>query len=450
MSRWHYGHGGPRLARTVAAASALALMATVLLGTAPSTFAGVSSSYPYGVNMNRIVYADGSSIGFVNTDGTDPSTIPAFPRSFAGGYQVINPQLSPNGSTVVFDYQPPIGVFSGCSNGIATINVNGSGFTNVATPLGTGCVDSPAWSPDGTKIAYDAYGTAASSSDAGLWVQNLDGSGAIHLASAIAGPPTWSPDASEIAFTQNNQLYTVSSSGGIAQFRASVESTNSLQQPEWSPNGLTIEFQNVAHNLATTAVMALNVLTGAVSTLFTQPHSGTALTWGPDSAHLLGTGSTQLGTMTVVNLLGHVTQSTGITGENPSWIRVQGTPGLGSPVVDMNATPTGSGYQMTTTDGGMLSYGQSMFYGSMGGMPLNRPIVGMASTPDGRGYWEVASDGGIFSFGDAQFYGSTGNIALNKPIVGMASTPDGRGYWMVASDGGIFSFGDAQFYGSKV
>ena len=76
------------------------------------------------------------------------------------------------------------------------------------------------------------------------------------------------------------------------------------------------------------------------------------------------------------------------------------------------------------------------------------PIVGMAATPDGRGYWLVASDGGIFSFGDAGFYGSIGGHALNQPIVGMAATPDGRGYWLVASDGGIFSFGDAGFYGS--
>ena len=72
----------------------------------------------------------------------------------------------------------------------------------------------------------------------------------------------------------------------------------------------------------------------------------------------------------------------------------------------------------------------------------------MAATADHEGYWLVASDGGIFSFGDAKFHGSMGGRRLNKPIVGMAATPDGGGYWLVASDGGIFSFGDAQFHGS--
>jgi 3D (Asp-Asp-Asp) domain-containing protein len=76
------------------------------------------------------------------------------------------------------------------------------------------------------------------------------------------------------------------------------------------------------------------------------------------------------------------------------------------------------------------------------------PLTGMASTPDGQGYWLVAADGGIFTFGDAGFFGSLGGSALNQPIVGMASTPDGRGYWLVAADGGIFTYGDANFFGS--
>jgi hypothetical protein len=46
----------------------------------------------------------------------------------------------------------------------------------------------------------------------------------------------------------------------------------------------------------------------------------------------------------------------------------------------------------------------------------------MAATPTGAGYWLVASDGGIFSFGDAAFMGSTGSVPLKRPIVGMSPT----------------------------
>jgi hypothetical protein len=106
------------------------------------------------------------------------------------------------------------------------------------------------------------------------------------------------------------------------------------------------------------------------------------------------------------------------------------------------------GYWTVASDGGVFSFGDAKFHGSMGDKALNKPVVGMAATPDEDGYWLVASDGGVFSFGDAKFHGSTGNIALNKPVVGMAATPDGGGYWLVASDGGVFSFGDAVFFGS--
>ncbi len=45
----------------------------------------------------------------------------------------------------------------------------------------------------------------------------------------------------------------------------------------------------------------------------------------------------------------------------------------------------------------------------------------MTPTFDGNGYWLVASDGGIFSFGDALFVGSAGALPLNKPVVATTS-----------------------------
>ena len=121
---------------------------------------------------------------------------------------------------------------------------------------------------------------------------------------------------------------------------------------------------------------------------------------------------------------------------------------LNQPVVGIAATPDGKGYWEVASDGGIFSFGDATFYGSMGGVPLNQPIVGIATTTDGRGYWEVASDGGVFAFGDAVFAGSSGVHPVNQPIVGVARTPTGDGYWNVASDGGVFAFGAATYHGS--
>jgi hypothetical protein len=61
------------------------------------------------------------------------------------------------------------------------------------------------------------------------------------------------------------------------------------------------------------------------------------------------------------------------------------------------------------------------FYGSTGGHPLSKPVVGIAPSPTGFGYWLVASDGGVFAFGDAGFYGSIAGAVLTGPIVGSSS-----------------------------
>ena len=121
---------------------------------------------------------------------------------------------------------------------------------------------------------------------------------------------------------------------------------------------------------------------------------------------------------------------------------------LNAPVVGMVSTPDGKGYGLVASDGGVFSFGDATYYDSMGGKAIPGPVVGMVSTSDGQGYWLVDSAGNLYSFGDAGSYGSMAGKQLSKPIVGMVRTPDGKGYWLVASDGGVFSFGDATYYGS--
>ena len=44
-----------------------------------------------------------------------------------------------------------------------------------------------------------------------------------------------------------------------------------------------------------------------------------------------------------------------------------------------------------------------------------RRSSGMAATPDGGGYWLVARDGGVFTFGDARYFGSLGGTPAARP-----------------------------------
>ena len=199
---------------------------------------------------------------------------------------------------------------------------------------------------------------------------------------------------------------------------------------------------------------------------------------------------------------------------------------MGYRFVSVCGSAPAAGPQVTATYG----FGDAPIPGPA--VTSNGPLVA-AAMPDGGGYWEVASDGGIFSFGDAAFHGSMGGTPLNaahrghggqcptaaatgrwrptagsspsamprstapwaarrstrpswawrqcptaaatgrwRPTAGSSpsATPrstapwaarrstspswawrpsaDGGGYWEVASDGGIFGFGDAAFHGS--
>ena len=112
----------------------------------------------------------------------------------------------------------------------------------------------------------------------------------------------------------------------------------------------------------------------------------------------------------------------------------------------MASTSDGRGYWLAGSDGGVFTFGNATFDGSMGGKHLNAPIVAMDAAASG--YRLVASDGGVFAFGGASFYGSMGGKHLNAAGCCERYNPNGRGYWLIGSDGGVFAFGDAHYFGS--
>ena len=96
------------------------------------------------------------------------------------------------------------------------------------------------------------------------------------------------------------------------------------------------------------------------------------------------------------------------------------------PAKSMTPTPDGRGYWLVASDGGIFTFGDAGFFGSMGGEVLGAPVVGIMAASGGTGYREVASDGGVFGHGIAPFFGSMGGQTLNAPIVGIAGTPADR------------------------
>lgn len=110
------------------------------------------------------------------------------------------------------------------------------------------------------------------------------------------------------------------------------------------------------------------------------------------------------------------------------------------PTVDMASSPSGNGYYVVNSGGGLTVKGDAAFYGSTAGLSLNQPIVAMAVLPSGTGYWLMAKDTGIFAYGAAPFFGAATGEGEAVDIV---ATPTGNGYWIVMADGRVFHRGGA-------
>jgi lysophospholipase L1-like esterase len=155
---------------------------------------------------------------------------------------------------------------------IFTMNPDGS---EVSEALTSGSSSFPAWSPDGTKIAY-AYGGH-------LHVMNANGSSDHQVGSDTnVGHITWSPDESTIAYT----LY-ISSTDSINKISASASSgtagtvltertteyiegypyASNDETPAWSPDGTKIAFLSNRDTYGHYDLFTMNTSGGALKDL---------------------------------------------------------------------------------------------------------------------------------------------------------------------------------------
>ena len=176
-----------------------------------------------------------SHIYLVNADGTGKTKLTK------GDVQDSKPSWSPDGSRIAFGRysgtaRDPDGNFENATSHILVASTDRTSLT--ALTVGGGWHSSPAWSPDGGRIAYVSEGA--------IWLVNHDGMNAERaIGGAFSGGGlSWSPDGHRVAFTSGDWE---EASIIIADLKgANEEAITQLDgfsgQPKWSPDGDRIAF----------------------------------------------------------------------------------------------------------------------------------------------------------------------------------------------------------------
>ncbi len=189
-----------------------------------------------------------------NPDGSGRTTLTP------GTFQPSMPAWSPDGTRIAFNSGP------GASD-IYVMNDNGSGVTNL-----TNTAESEAnasWSVTG-KIAYERA--------AQIWVMNADGSGQAQF-SGITQPsptgPAWSPEGMKLAFSSGGEIWVINANGTNELRLTTTASTDT--DPAWSPDGLKIAFAKSGSGVSVINADGSNELLLS---------GGVAPAWSPDGTKI--------------------------------------------------------------------------------------------------------------------------------------------------------------------
>jgi TolB protein len=228
------------MSRTVAAlmavGGALALAAPAARATVP------------GANGRIAFTRTGAGIVSMAPDGSRPAPLLSGPRAAWSA----DPAWSPDGSLMAYTGTER-------TEWVWLMNADGSAPRALAEGF------QPAWSPDGRRLAF-ARVLVRRHPRTDVWVMNADGTGA----RSLTGPgkpagstwkdlhPAWSPDGTRIAFSSdrgaNRDVYAVATDGGAATRLTDDPGPDSL--PAWSPDGRAIAFTRGAVPTRTLWVMA--------------------------------------------------------------------------------------------------------------------------------------------------------------------------------------------------
>jgi Tol biopolymer transport system component len=306
--------------RTLTAVSLATLIAAGLLGPATTTNAGVAINGRIAFSSYPGNVVQSYEVFAMNLDGSGQTNLTNAPDSDD------NPAWSPDGTKIAFRAQRD------GNDEIYLMNTDGSGQTNLTQTVAS--EEDPAWSPDGTRIAFDSD----SSTNYDVFVMNADGTGRENLTEDPGGDysATWSPDGTKIAFvsdrTGDSEIFAMNADGSgqtnLTQAPASEE-----YSPAWSPDGTRIVFTSGRDGNNEIYVMNANG-SGQVN-ISNNTQADDSPAWSPDGTKI-AFGSNRTGNYEIFVMNADGSGQTNVTNRlgydaDPTWGPVPVTPSVSKP-----------------------------------------------------------------------------------------------------------------------
>jgi TolB protein len=191
-----------------------------------------TAAFVWSPDGTRLAYAEGGNVYVVEADGAAPPVDVSVNKPV--GSSDSRPSWSPNGGQLVVLNSTACG---GCSDVHVVNAADGGG--RVALSTGPGFDADPTWAPAGNLIAYEG-----DRGGRGIYVTAADGTGTeVKVSGAVEsfGPPAWSPDGTRLAFrSQSNNVYVVKTDG--TSLAAVSDEPCSSGGIFWAPDGAKVGF----------------------------------------------------------------------------------------------------------------------------------------------------------------------------------------------------------------